>query len=267
MKKTIMMISMALTLIVNVSCEKDLQVFDDPTCRLNFYYDNVETTKDFKDQYAEGSFSFIYKGDVTQDTVWVEMESMGMVSDQDRPIELEQVDTTATMAVPGKHYVAFDDPSMAKYYVMPAGKARTRIPIVILRDASLKQETVVLKYHIKPNSYFTNGYEVFQTRSLAITDRLSEPSYWKKAFDLGYYTYSLYQLVGEWGPVKHQFMIDVTGKAWDDEFIESFMTGENAYLNYIYGKLTTELEKTNAEREAQGLPDLCEEDGTPVSFY
>lgn len=260
------MISIALTLIVNVSCEKDLQVFDDPTCRLNFYYDNAETTKNFRSEYAQGSFSFIYKGDVTQDTVWVEIESMGKLSEQDRPIELEQMDTTATMAVPGKHYVAFNDPSMARYYVMPAGKARTKLPIVILRDASLKKETVVLKYRIKPNAYFESGYDVFQTRSLAITDRLSEPSYWKKAFDLGYYSYSLYELVGEWGPVKHQFMIDVTGKAWDDEFIESFMTGENAYLNYIYGKLTTELAKTNAEREAKGLPDLCEEDGTPVSF-
>ncbi len=257
---------MALTLLANVSCEKDLQVFDDPTCRLNFYYDNLETTKDFKYEYTQGSFSFIYKGDVAQDTVWVEMESMGKLSDQDRPIELEQMDTTATMAVAGKHYVAFNDPSMAKYYVMPAGKARTRIPIVILRDASLKKETVVLKYRIKPNAYFENGYEVFQTRSIAITDRLSEPSYWKKGFDMGGYSYSLYDCIGDWGAVKHQFMIDVTGKAWDDEFIESLMLGDYSYLNYILGKLANELQKTNEEREAQGLPDLCEEDGTPVSF-
>lgn len=255
-----------MTLLANVSCEKDLQVFNDPTCRLNFYYDNLETTKNFKDDYAQGNYSFIYKGDVTQDTVWVEMESMGKLSDKDRPIELEQLDTTATMAVAGKHYVAFSDPSLAKYYVMPAGKARTKVPIVILRDASLKKETVVLKYRIKPNAYFESGYGVFQTRSLAITDRLSEPSYWKKAFDMGGYSYSLYDCIGDWGAVKHQFMINVTGKAWDDDFIESFMTGDNSYLNYLLGKLVNELAKTNAEREAQGLPDLCEEDGTPVSF-
>lgn len=256
---------MALTLIVNVSCEKDLQVFDDPTCRLNFYYDNAETTKNFRSEYAQGSFSFIYKGDVTQDTVWVEIESMGKLSEQDRPIELEQMDTTATMAVPGKHYVAFNDPSMARYYVMPAGKARTKLPIVILRDASLKKETVVLKYRIKPNAYFESGYDVFQTRSLAITDRLSSRLIGKRPSTLAITAIrSTSWLVNV--PVKHQFMIDVTGKAWDDEFIESFMTGENAYLNYIYGKLTTELAKTNAEREAKGLPDLCEEDGTPVSF-
>lgn len=265
MKHISYIICLIFVLLSTVSCEKDLQVFDDPTCRLNFYY-NVKSTQDFKADMSKDSYSFIYSGDKQKDTVWVTIESMGMLSNVDRPITLEQEDTTAVMAVPGKHYVAFNDPSLASYYIMPKGMARTRIPIVVLRDPSLKKETVTLKYSIKPNEYFENGYSVFQTRVLAITDRLSQPSYWTKAYYFYGYPSTLNDFIGNYGPVKHQFMIDVTGKSWDDDFIDSLMTGDSSYRNYIIDKLIAALEKTNDERKAQGLSVLSEEDGTPVSF-
>lgn len=253
-------------LLVTTSCEKSLEVFNDSTCRLNFYYQSAEITSSFQESMAQGSYSFIYSGDIQKDTVWIEVESMGMLADYDRPITLEQVDTTATMAVAGKHYVAFNDPSLANYYVMPAGKARTKLPIVVLRDASLKHESVVLKYHIKANDYFTNGYDVFQTRSLSITDRLAQPSYWTKGYPMYGDYYSLYNFIGYYGVVKHQFMIDVTGKPWDDAFIEEFITGDNNYFNYIINKLVSELNKLNEQRQEQGLDVLREEDGTEVNF-
>ena len=247
-------------LLVTTSCEKSLEVFSDTTCRLNFYYREAEITSNFQPNMAQGSFSFIYSGNIQQDTVWVEVESMGLLAD------IEQVDTTAVMAVAGKHYVAFDDPSLVKYYVMPAGKARTKLPIVVLRDASLKHESVVLKYHIKPNDFFTKGYDVFQTRSLSITDRLAQPAYWTKGYPMYGGYYSLYNFIGYYGVVKHQFMIDITGKPWDDAFIEEFITGDTNYLNYILNKLVSELDKYNAKRQEQGLDVLREEDGTEVNF-
>ena len=253
-------------LLVTTSCEKSLEVFSDTTCRLNFYYREAEITSNFQPNMAQGSFSFIYSGNIQQDTVWVEVESMGLLADYDRPITIEQVDTTAVMAVAGKHYVPFDDPSLVKYYVMPAGKARTKLPIVVLRDASLKHESVVLKYHIKPNDFFTKGYDVFQTRSLSITDRLAQPAYWTKGYPMYGYYYSLYNFIGYYGVVKHQFMIDITGKPWDDAFIEEFITGDTNYLNYILNKLVSELDKYNAKRQEQGLDVLREEDGTEVNF-
>ena len=253
-------------LLVTTSCEKSLEVFSDTTCRLNFYYREAEITSNFQPNMAQRSFSFIYSGNIQQDTVWVEVESMGLLADYDRPITIEQVDTTAVMAVAGKHYVAFDDPSLVKYYVMPAGKARTKLPIVVLRDASLKHESVVLKYRIKPNDFFTKGYDVFQTRSLSITDRLAQPAYWTKGYPMYGGYYSLYNCIGYYGVVKHQFMIDITGKPWDDAFIEEFITGDTNYFNYILNKLVSELDKYNAKRQEQGLDVLREEDGTEVNF-
>ena len=230
-------------LLVTTSCEKSLEVFSDTTCRLNFYYREAEITSNFQPNMAQGSFSFIYSGNIQQDTVWVEVESMGLLADYE--------------------YIF---PSLVKYYVMPAGKARTKLPIVVLRDASLKHESVVLKYHIKPNDFFTKGYDVFQTRSLSITDRLAQPAYWTKGYPMYGGYYSLYNFIGYYGVVKHQFMIDITGKPWDDAFIEEFITGDTNYLNYILNKLVSELDKYNAKRQEQGLDVLREEDGTEVNF-
>jgi hypothetical protein len=125
---------------------------------------------------------------------------------------------------------------------------------------------VVLKYHIKPNDFFTKGYDVFQTRSLSITDRLAQPAYWTKGYPMYGGYYSLYNFIGYYGVVKHQFMIDITGKPWDDAFIEEFITGDTNYLNYILNKLVSELDKYNAKRQEQGLDVLREEDGTEVNF-
>ena len=125
---------------------------------------------------------------------------------------------------------------------------------------------LVLKYHIKPNDFFTKGYDVFQTRSLSITDRLAQPAYWTKGYPMYGYYYSLYNFIGYYGVVKHQFMIDITGKPWDDAFIEEFITGDNNYFNYIINKLVSELNKLNEQRQEQGLDVLREEDGTEVNF-
>lgn len=269
MKKTIMIA--AATLLALASCEKDLEVFSDPTCRLNFYFPNAETTDEMRASYAEASYSFVYGGDdVTRDTVWYQVETMGMLSDQDRPISLEQVDTAANMAVAGRHYVAFDDPSLASLYVIPAGKARASIPVVMLRDASLKDTSVVLKFRIKPNEYFQSGYPVWQTRVLTFTDRMSEPANWTKQYPYpgysGYYV-TLATYFGAYGQQKHLFLIEHTGKAWDDDYIEQLMTGDFEYLNYLMQKMQNELDALNAERAAQGLGQLTEADGTPVVIY
>lgn len=248
------------------SCEKDLEVYSEPTCRLNFYYD-IDATGDFKPEMARSTYSFVYGDpDTRQDTLWVEVESMGFVSDTDRAISLEQVDSAGVEnAVAGKHYVAFDDPQIARYYVMPAGKARTKLPIVMLRDASLKDKAVVLRYRIKANDNFQNGYDPFMERSLSFTDHLSEPAKWNYAYPYWeVYTISFADYFGEYGVVKHQFLIDETGEKWDDEYIDKLMTGDSNYLTYMLRKMAKRLNEVNADRQAQGLSPLTEADGTPV---
>ena len=274
-RKTIYFAMAAAALTGLTSCEKDLELYSDPTCRLNFYYADVKQVNEFKNEMARTNYSFVYAGGaITQDTIWLEVESMGFVADHDRAITLEQVDTTGvTLAQAGKHYVAFDDPSLAPYYVMPARKARTKLPVVLLRDASLAEQSVVLKVRIKPNENFQAGYGVLQSRSIAFTDRLSMPTNWEKGYPIpgmeSYFpTYAnyLYYYIGRWGQVKHQFLIDQTGQKWDDDYIESLMTGDSSYLTYISLKLADVLAKVNAERRAQGLDVLREADGTEVSL-
>ncbi|MGN0280856.1 MAG: DUF4843 domain-containing protein [Prevotella sp.] len=251
------------------SCEKDLELYSDPTCRLNFYY-GIDAVSDFKPELARSTYSFVY-GDpnLMQDTVWVEVESMGFVADTDRAITIEQVDSAGVEnAVAGKHYIAFNDPQLASRYVMPAGKARTRLPIVMLRDASLKDMTVVLKYRIKPNENFVNGYDAYTERVLEFTDQLSEPSKWTYSYPyFVYYTITFADYFGDYGLVKHQFLISETGEKWDDEYIDKLMTGDANYLDYICRKMARRLREVNAERQAQGLDVLREADGTPVDIY
>ena len=226
------------------SCEKDLPVYSDSTSRLNFYYD-ISSTKNFRPELARSSYSFVYGPETAvDDTLWFEVETMGFIADKDRPISLEQVQVDgANNAVADKHYQSFSTPSLQKYYVVPAGKARTKIPVVLLRDASLKTENVVLKFAIKPNEYFANGYDPYCERTIEFTDQLSEPSMWN-------YNYGDEQ----------------TGEKWDDEYIKSLMDGDSSYLTYLTQKLTQRLEEVNAEREAKGEGPLCEADGTPVTF-
>ena len=257
------------------ACEKDLELYSDPTSRLNFYYADAPMAKDFKAEFASVNYSFVYGGDaITRDTIWMEVESMGFVADHDRAITLEQVDTAGVeQAVAGRHYMAFNDPALAQYYVMPAGKARTKLPVVLLCDESLKEQTVVLKLSIKANENFQPGYDVLQTRSITFTDRLSMPNNWEKGYPYpGMESYFpavsnyLYYSIGRWGQAKHQFLIDQTGQKWDDDYIESLMTGDSSYLAYLAQKLATRLAEVNAERQDQGLDVLREADGTEVSL-
>lgn len=252
-------------------CEKDLQLYDTDTCWLNFYYD-IENRSKFEDRFARDAYSFVYgEDDRTRDTLWYEIQAMGFVYDHDRQIAIEQVTSDGNQAVPGKHYVAFDDPSLSGLYVMPAHQSRTKIPVVVLRDASLKQQTVTLKFVIKANDSFIPGYEEYNARYLTITDMLSEPSKWSYAYPLpgwtGYYN-SLSDWFGTYGVVKHQFLIEKTGKKWDDEYIDSLLDGVSSftYLNYYAAKLKGLLAEENAQRQAQGLDVLKESDGTVVEI-
>ncbi len=271
MKQYIYIICMILATGALTSCEKDLELYDTDTCWLNFYY-NIENRSRFNERFARDSYSFIYGEDNRQrDTLWYEVQSMGFVYDHDRPIALEQIASEGIQAVAGQHYVAFSDPSLASFYVMPAKLSRTKIPVVVLRDATLKKETVTLRFAIKANDSFLPGYEEFQTRYLTITDMLSEPSKWSYAYphptSPGTYN-SLTEWFGPYGVVKHQFLIDQSGKKWDDEYIDSLLDGVTSwgYLNYLAAKMQALLAEENARRQAQGLDVLKEADGTIVEI-
>ena len=255
------------------SCEKDLEVYNTETCRLNFYY-SLNNRSDFNESLARSTYSFIYgDADRQRDTLWFPVQTMGFTSDHDRTVVLEQLSSDGVQAVPGKHYVAFNDPSVSNLYVIPAGKATTKLPVIILRDPSLKSETVTLKFGFRENEYFKLGFEEFSTRQIEITDMLSEPSKWNEAYPIPgleryfpRYANHLSDFFGAYGVVKHQFLIEQTGKKWDDEYIEALITGDSNYLKYLVRKMSQRLDEVNAERVAKGLDVLKESDGTVVEI-
>lgn len=271
MKKSVYIIGLLCAAGALTSCEKDLEVFSDNTCRLNFHYDGVESRSQFKEQMAVNSYSFVYgSAELDNDTIWYEVETMGKVSNSDRTVTLEQIQVEdADNAVAGTHYVAFNDATLADKYVIPAGKTRAKLPVVMLRDASLKESTVTLKFRIKPNGNFVEGYPEFQEQTLTFTDQLAEPSIWSKRFpypDYPDYDFGFSDYFGTWGPVKHNFLIEETGQKWDDEYIDGLMNGDGGYYTYMIRKMAKRLEQVNAERAAQGLDPLAEADGTPVTI-
>ena len=257
MKKIIKHILCGACLLTMTSCEKELELYNTQDCWLNFYYDWTPEEGDWKEEWTRSSYSFVYDGsDATEHTEYYTVETMGFLSDQDRLFELEQVMTGNNDAKAGIHYVPFDDATLKSLYVIRAGETKAEIPIILKRDASLKETDVILQFRIKDNGIFKPGYERFQMRTLTISDKLVEPTAWNTTYFFYYF--------GSYGPVKHQFQIDQTGERFDDEYINYLMNGDSGYVNYIYEKLVRQLAEYNAEREAQGLGVLCEADGTPV---
>jgi len=235
------------------SCEKDLPVWDDDQAALEFSYSNSAD--------SIVNYSFIYSKGATVDTVWITVQAMGFVVSEDRYFEFEQIASGGDDAVAGKHYVSFDDASYKSRLRIPADSVSAKVPIIVMKDASLDDQTVCLKMRIKENGTFVRGYKETQIKNIYITNQLSQPTNWNNLvqYFFGYY-----------GKVKHQFMIDNSDFNWDDEFLENLgvvdFSADQAYLAYLKQKFTNRLAEVNAERQAQGLGVLTEADGTVVKF-
>jgi hypothetical protein len=66
-------------------------------------------------------YSFLMQPiNVTQDTIFIEVSTEGALFDFPRTVTIRQTLTGENDAVPGVHYVAFDDPQASVHYVIPA---------------------------------------------------------------------------------------------------------------------------------------------------
>lgn len=251
MKKILYTLSLLAATFGTVSCEKDLPVYDTETCRINF-----DTSAKAIGDDNEETYSFVFNGDIQKDTFWVKVNTMGFLSDEDRYFELQQIEAKDTLnAVPGKHYVPFDE--MKQYYYIPAGANTATVPVVVLRDASLETDQYLLKFELKENDNFKQGYKKYNYRKLFITDQIAKPAGWD--------TYYLSYYIGTYTTALHRFIIDITGDKWDDEYITSACS-DSGFMMYIGTYLKNKLAEVNAERAAQGLEPLMDENGKPVEI-
>lgn len=239
------------------SCSEDLPTYQDVVSRLNFNF-GAEKIYSEKDVPTE-AYSFVYSGGLSKDTIWVGVDLMGRPLDHDRTISVKQIEASGDNAVAGTHFVAFNDPTLTPFYTLKAGEVSAKVPVVVLRDESLSKKSYFLDIALVENDDFKAGYPVYQVKHIEISNILAKPTIWDT------YDYAAMPwYFCNWGPVAHQFMIDVTGYPFDNEFIKSFIdTRDDAYIEYVAEKVARAKIKYNKEH-----PDkpLQEKDGTLVKF-
>jgi len=241
-------------LLSTVACEQELKVYDQPEGnRLLFKYEVLGGVTEVVTHHT-----FAYDpSSKTIDTVWVTVGTMGYITDYDRPVAFRQLQTDSINAVAGKHFVAFNDAQLSASYRVPAGQSSARIPIVIMRDAQLKSEEVMLKFAIAPNEHFKLGIPAQTEKLIVLSDMLTQPKYWNM--------YATYYFAGNYGKVKHQFMIDAAaplGIKIDDDFFFKLVGDpynvDMGLTDYWFLFFSRKLSEENARREALGLGLLRE---------
>jgi hypothetical protein len=247
-KANYLYLAIGLFLLAN-SCQQDKYFLYNDVARLQF---GPELTRIYQPSYnmadtTKSSTFFYSPASVIQDTVKFDVYAIGGTSTKDRFITLEQEQVPgATNAVAGLHYKAFNDPSLASVYRIRAGQVHEFLPVVILRDPSLKTTTVTLKFKVVANADFQPGEPTNLWRKVVFTDRLSQPAKWD-AYATQYY-------FGKYSVVKHKFMIESTGQKWDQDFIVTIFT-DMAFLNYWKGDLKAMLIDYNKAHPGSPLTD------------
>jgi hypothetical protein len=244
------------------SCEKDLMTYEGIN-RLGFSDNTYSLTKTFAFDNSS----------VVKDTVYLNVRTMGHVSKTDRTFKIEQIKDGKYVkgkkiktAKAGLHFVDFSNTN----FVIKANKTKAKIPIVLLRDISMRTNSFGLKVRIVKNNFF----ELPSTRSLErliiISDMLEKPKNW-----YGNTRKDDWRGFGVYGKVKHRFMIDVSGLKFDELFFRSLILNpkDNYYdevkVRFYRNKFIKALKEYNEKHPANSLREEKKEgqlEGDLVSF-
>lgn len=169
---------------------------------------------------TSASSSFFYKdASVTRDTVYVEVNTTGYLSGTDRPVSFIQntENDTPYAAIPGKHYIPFDDVSVKPFMVIKANKATALIPVILLRNSSLKDTSFRLRIDLAPNESFSNGSVRKRSKVLIFSDRLERFYSWRvdNAAAPAFTTF------GKYSRGKHQFMYEMLKTPIDEAWYQA----------------------------------------------
>lgn len=197
-----------------------------------YFFRGTDYANNFR-QYDSLSYSFFVKGVARgRDTVYVQLRTMGLPVDKPRAVKLVQTNIGAKdAAVAGTHYVAFDDVVVASHMVMPAGAVVANIPVVILRDPSMKKQEFLLSLEIERNENFEVGLEDQKIFRIKISDMTFKPSNWFLWEDF----------FGDWGSVKMWFIINYVGVSDFDNYSQY----PRAMLDFYKMKASQKLEEYN----------------------
>lgn len=258
MKKFIFYISALWASAALFACDDDLQPYNDPNDRIAFSTPDTEVI----------SYTFAYFGsDVTSAVVEVPVTAIGFVTGYDRAVSVRQITSEeGPNAMPGKHYLALDDPSMADKLVVKAGATGVNIPITVYRDETLADEEYILELELVENGFFKPGYLNSVTKTVVISDVLTQPEAWRKNSG----TFNWY--FGTYSKTRHRVMNLAAadyGRMIDDDWCKSVADGytvDMAEISFWKGCFAAKLAEINAERAAEGLGNLLNDNGTVLTF-
>lgn len=253
MKKNIRSLLLFVLPFLAIACEQDIEVYNQPDNRIYF-----TDTKAIGQQDSVLRYTFVYfLEEVQVDTVWLQISTTGFVTDYPRPFALKQVMTGEHDAIAGKHYVDFKDPEVIGNYVIPAGKAQTRVPLIVKRDdPGLDTVEMNLRLTFEENEHFKLSFQDSLYKTVTISDILTQPVKWD--------FYASYYMVGDYGKEKHRFMMKVAapmGVLINDKFFEDRVSMDNpdmGIMTYWFALFYNALEEENAKRKAEGKDVLRE---------
>ena len=260
MKNNILYFVIVFSTFLFPACEREIAIYHaKDNDRLNFYYAKPEPP----DSLTVYTFIYLPSEQMT-DTIWIEVETSGFVTDYPRPVAFEQVSSGEDAAVASVHYVAFDDPSLKEMYVVPRNTSKTRLPIVLKKTADLAGKEVVLRFKVKENGYFKTGFPGNDFRIIRFSNILTKPFHWDSKAE--------WYFAGRWGLVKYRFMIDAAaeiGVTVNEDFFKKLVGPPYEYsysvdiglTSYWKNFFQTALNAENAVRRARGEDVLREAPG------
>ena len=265
-------------LTVLVSCTEKYPMYNLKDTRLGFKFKYDENAQMVLDSAIR--FSFVYQPELTETTVWVELQTSGFLSDRDRQFEIEQVTANSTNvftdlpsgtvvknAVSGVHFKSFDDPEIKSQMVVKAGSATARFPVVFYRCEDMKTDKLYLRLKVKENSNFKESFPKDRYAVIEVTDMLSRPPGWgtDQSGELVPYYFG-----GPYSTVKHRFMIETATWLLDDQWFQdnfgSTDVVEAGYAGYVSSYFTQKLIEENDARLARGESVITDENGNPIYF-
>ncbi len=257
MKKIIYLIGLCSVFLTG--CKQEYPFYSEETMpHLNFVY-----AKNIYGQVTDSviNYSFVYSGeDVEKDTIWLEVKHIGHIPVADLHFTLGQVvETEGEQAVPGVHYIPFDAPEITDWCVMPAGKITTKIPLVLLRDASLKNQDIRLRVSIVDGGDYLAGVDGQIQKLLVCSDQLVQPDAWD--------VYINSFVFGPYSKKKHEFLIKVIkDEQVDNDYFKRIReTNDLAYWSYLNKWIKLKLAEYNADPNNTDTP-LRDENGDELNF-
>lgn len=208
------------------------------------------------DKFTQGDSTvhsfFVQPDGQMTDTVFVDVRTMGLPTDEPRPFKIVQLNPDhPDAAVPGKHYVPFDSEEMQRNMVMPAHAVRRLLPVIVKRDPSLETSRVRIEMAIVENDYFKVGIDTLAKFLVTTTAQAQKPGLWEN-----YWKYHF----GDFGAKKLWFLVHYVGVTNFDERIS-----DSGYEYYIEARAVQALKEYNADESHPDRP-LREADGTLVTF-